>query len=141
MSRRRAAASSAGRACSILSALAGGDQLDEILVALVGLREQHQVIGLGLRAALLEAASLRHVDLAAEDRLESALTGMVVEHDRREHVAVLGHRQRRHLQLDRFVQELVDAAGAVEQRELGMKVKVDEVLHFSIPDWRLVIRC
>ena len=52
---------------------------------------------------------------------------MVVEDDRRKHVAVLGDRERRHLQLRRFVEQLVDAAGAVEQRELGVQMKMDEL--------------
>jgi hypothetical protein len=51
---------------------------------------------------------------------------MVVKDDRREHVPVLGDRQRRHFQLDRFVQQLVDPAGAVEKRELSMKVEMNE---------------
>ena len=84
------------------------------------------MVRLGLRAALVEPAALRDVDLAAEDRLQPALARVVVEDDRREHVAVLGDRQRRHLQLDRFVEQLVDAAGAVEQRELGVQMEMDE---------------
>ena len=156
MSRSRAAASSAGRACStskraghlalqaaaqadqplgvlrqqllvdarpVVEAfrVAGGHQLDQIPVALVGLRQQHQMVRFGLRAALLEPAALRDVDLAAENRLEPALARVVVEDDRREQVAVLGHGERRHLQLDRFVEQLVDPAGAVEERELGVE--------------------
>ena len=59
---------------------------------------------------------------------------MIVKDHRREHVAVLGDRERRHLQLDRFVEQLVDAAGAVEQRELGVQVEVDELSSSAIPD-------
>ena len=36
---------------------------------------------------------------------------------------------RRHLQLGRPIEQLVDAARAVEQRELGVQVQVDEVAH------------
>ena len=87
------------------------------------------MVGLGLRPALLEAAALRHVDLAAENRLDAAGAGVVVEDHRGEHVAVLGDRERRHVELDRFVQQFVDAACAVEERELGVQVQVDEVRH------------
>ena len=119
--------------------VAGRHQLDQVLVALVGLGEQHEVIRLGLRPGLVEPAARRDVDLAAEDRLQPALARVVVEHHRREHVAVLGHGERRHLQLDRFVQQLVDAAGAVEQRELGVEVKMNELVmtdlrSCSLPD-------
>src|SRR5213075_793291 len=106
-------------------------ELDQILVALVGLGEEHEVIRLGLWARLLEAASLRDVDLAAEDRLDAALARMVVKDHRRKHVAVLGHRECGHLQPGRFVQQLVDAARAVKQRELGVKMQVNKLVHAS----------
>ncbi len=61
-----------------------------------------------------------------------ALARLVVEDDRREHVAVLGDRQRRHLQLDRLVEQLLDPARAVEQRVLGVQVQVDELSHVQI---------
>jgi hypothetical protein len=40
---------------------------------------------------------------------------VIVKDHRREHVAVLGHGERRHLQLHRFVQQLIDPARAVEE--------------------------
>ena len=52
---------------------------------------------------------------------------VVVKDDRREQVPVLGHGERRHLQLDRLVEQLVDAARAVEQRELGVQMEMDEI--------------
>ena len=112
--------------------VAGRHQLDQVLVALVGLGEQHQVVRLGLRTALLEPAALGHVDFAAQDRLQPALPRVIVEDHRREHVAVLGHGERRHLQLHRFIEQLVDPAGAVEQRELGVQVKMDELRHYDL---------
>ena len=42
---------------------------------------------------------------------------------------MLGDRDRRHLQLDRLIEQLVDPAGAVEQRELGVQMKMDELSH------------
>ena len=84
------------------------------------------------RAALVAAVAGRDVDLAAEDRLDAALAGRVVEHHRREHVAVLGHRQRRHLQRGGLVEQFVDAAGAVEQRELGVEMEMDELSHRAL---------
>ena len=87
------------------------------------------MVGLGLRPALLEPAALGDVDLAAQDRLDAAGARVIVEDHRREQVAVLGDRKRRHVELDRFVQQLVDAAGAVEERKLRVQVQVDEVRH------------
>ena len=42
---------------------------------------------------------------------------------------MLGDGHRRHLQLRRAVEQLADAAGAVEQRELGVQMQVDELVH------------
>ena len=42
---------------------------------------------------------------------------------------MLGDRDRRHLQLDRLIEQLVDPARAVEQRELGVQMKMDELRH------------
>jgi hypothetical protein len=42
---------------------------------------------------------------------------------------VLGHRERGHLQPGRFVQELVDAARAVEERELRVEMEMYELAH------------
>src|SRR5688572_28200504 len=41
---------------------------------------------------------------------------------------MLGDGQCRHLQPGRLVEELVDPAGAIEERKLGVKMKVNEVL-------------
>ena len=85
--------------------------------------------GLARRAGPVAPVAGRDVDLAAEDRVDAALAGGVVEHHRREHVAVLGDSQRRHLQRRCLIEQLVDAAGAVEQRVLGVQVEVDELTH------------
>ena len=99
------------------------------MISLVGLGQQNEVVRrLTYIAALRQAAAGRDVDLAAENRLHAALFGMVVEDDRREHVAVFGHRQCGHLQARRLVEQLVDAARTVEQGKLGVTMKVNEVL-------------
>ena len=115
--------------------VAGRDELDQVVVPLLGLGEQHQVIGrFARRAALRAPIARRDVDLAAEDRIDPALARLVVKDHRREHVAVLGDRHRRHLQLDRLVEQLLDPARAVEQRILGVQVEVDELSHCNAVD-------
>ena len=84
------------------------------------------VLGRTRIAALVQTTARRDIHLAAENRIQSARARMVVKDHRREHVAVLGDRQRRHLQRDRLIEHLVDAASAVEQRELGVEVQVNE---------------
>ena len=81
------------------------------------------------RAALREPAFRRDIYLAPEDRLDPALPRVIVKDDRRKHVSVFGHRQRGHLHLRRAIEQFVDTAGAVEQRVLSVKMKVDELGH------------
>ncbi len=107
--------------------VARGHQLDQVVVPLQVLRQQYKVIlcRAGHAAAILPIAG-RHVHLASENRVQPACARVVVEDHRREHVPVLGDRDRRHLQLDGLIEQFVDPARAVEQRELGVQVKVDE---------------
>jgi hypothetical protein len=69
------------------------------------------------------------VYLAAEDGLQTPIARVIVKGDRREEVAMLRDRQRWHLQLDRFVEQLLNAARPVEERELSVQMKVDELCH------------
>ncbi len=50
---------------------------------------------------------------------------------------MLGDGERRHAQLLRLVEQLLDAAGAVEQRELRVEVEMDEVAHWAVPRSRI----
>ena len=74
--------------------IAGRDQLDEVVVALERLRQEHQVI---LRlpgiAALGPPVARRDVDFAPQNRLHAARPRVVVEDHGREQIAVLGHRE------------------------------------------------
>ena len=70
--------------------VAGGDQLDEVAIALLVFAEQHQVVvAVGIGAGLV--ALLRDVDFAADDGMDAVGLGRVVELDRAEEVAVIGH--------------------------------------------------
>ena len=55
------------------------------------------------------------------------LAAGVVEGDGPEHVAVVGDGHRLHAEAHALLDQLVDAAGAVEQAVLGVQVQVDEV--------------
>jgi outer membrane protein assembly factor BamB len=57
---------------------------------------------------------------------------MVVKDDRRKHVSVLGDRQGGHLEPGGLIEQLVDTARTIEQRELGVTMKVNEIL---ISNW------
>jgi hypothetical protein len=108
----------------------GGDELDEVVEALVGFSEQDQVVGgFSGRAAPGPAVARRDVHLASDDGLDPAFPRLVVKDDRREHVAVLGDSERRHLQFHRTVEQFLDPARAVQQRVLRMKMQMNEISH------------
>ena len=110
-----------------------GHQLDEVLVPRAITNEDRQMVR-ALVAAVLRAALLppawRHVELAAEDRLDAGLLGRQVEVDCAEEVPVIGERDRREPELLCLLDQLLELCGAVEQAVLGMHVQVDE---FAVP--------
>ncbi len=97
-------------------------ELDQVRVPGVVLREQCEVrVPLGLRLAVLG-----DVDLAAEHRLHAVLLGLLDELNRPGEGAVIGQPDGRHLELGGTRRELGDAARPVENRVLGVDVKVNE---------------
>ena len=70
-------------------------------------------------------ALLRDVHLAADHGMDALRFGGVVELDRAEQVAVIGHGHGGHLLLDDRHQ-LGDFAGAIEQRVIGVAMQVNE---------------
>ena len=118
------------------------DELDEIVIAFQVLGQHDKVPArLELFAALahvLVAVSC-HVHLAAEDRLERLqpfllpclvdILAIIVQLLDAKHVAVVRESQAAHSVLDGFVHHALDARLSVEERVLGVDMKVYEVLH------------
>ena len=78
-------------------------------------------------ALALEAADVgREVGLDADDRLDPGVLGLLVELVGPEHVAVVGHRHRRHPELRRPLGQLRQPRRTVEHGVLGVHVQVDE---------------
>ena len=77
-------------------------------------------------ALLLRAAVVADVDLAAENRLDPCLPGLLVELDGAGERAVVGEPDGGHLELGGAGRERRDAARPVEDRVLGVDVQVDE---------------
>ncbi len=106
-----------------------GDEPAEVPVAGLVHRQHREVEGplVGPPGrCLVEAAAGREVELAADDRLDAGRLPPGVELDRAEEVAVVGHGDRRHLQLDRPLEEGVELVRPVEEAVLGVEVEVDE---------------
>ena len=74
----------------------------------------------------LRAAVVADVDLAAENRLDSDLSGLPIELDSPSKRPVVGEPDSGHLELSGPSRKGRDAAGPVEDRVLGVDVKVDE---------------
>jgi len=117
---------------------AGGEP-EEVVHPLGRLAEQRHVrVGTARRdvvgaavvevdALLLEATDVGgEVGLDADDRLDPRGLGLGVELVGAEHVAVVGHRHRRHAQVGGPLGEVAEAGGAVEHGVLGVDVQVDE---------------
>ena len=108
--------------------VSGRNQFDQVVVTRAVGRQQHQMVGgLARFAAAGQAAAVRNVYLASNDRLDAALAGLVVKGNCRKQVAVLRDGGRRHLQALCLVQQLADAAGAVQQRVLRVQMEMDEL--------------
>src|SRR6185503_455787 len=86
----------------------------------------------GRARGLLFAAATRDVSLATDDWFNPTTLHRVVERDRTEHVAVIGHGTRRHFQFFNAFGERFDLDGAVEKAVVSMKMEVYElaVLHY-----------
>jgi hypothetical protein len=97
-------------------------ELDQVRVTGVRLGQQRQV----RVALLLRATVVGDVDLAADQRLDALLRRLPIELDRPRQRAVVGERNRRHLELRGPRREPWNPARAVEDRVLGVDVEVDE---------------
>ncbi len=115
-------------------------ELHQIAVSGVRFREQRQVVvellaSFSLATGVVEAAAAlwsvearvrRHVRLDANDRRDALRFALRVEVEDPVHVPVVGDRERRLVIGDGRVDEVGDAGRAVEHRELGVLVEVDE---------------
>ena len=102
--------------------IAEGAELDQVRVALVRLGEEREV-----RVALrLHPTVVGDVDLAPDDRLDSALAGLAIQLDDPRQRPVVGERDGRHLEPLRLLHERRNPARPVEDRVLGMDVQMNE---------------
>src|SRR5262245_28478614 len=68
-----------------------------------------------------------NVELAADNRLDSLRQGLVVKVSRAENVAVIGYGNCRHVERFDALHQLLDVAGAIQQRVIGMQVEMNEI--------------
>jgi hypothetical protein len=118
-----------------------GDELDQIVVALEVFAKEDKVIaaaraGLEIVAILagragflsaVEAAALGDIDFATDDGLDVALAGFVEKIGGSEEVAVVRDGHRGHFLSRSLVEELGSFAGSIEETEIGVHVKMNEL--------------
>src|SRR5579863_6128205 len=102
-----------------------GNHLDQVFVAFLVLAEQDEMVVTVAVDARLESL-LGNVHLATDDRMNPLRLRGVVEADRAEEVAMIGHGDSGHFLLCDDFHELIDFARAVEQRIIGVVVEVNE---------------
>ena len=102
---------------------------DQVAIALFVFGQHQQVVVLVVGRVGAMVFGLAHVELAAQDRLDALLLGRVEEVHRPVDVAVVRHRDRLLAQRGHAINELVDVAGAVEQRVFGVQMEVSKFGH------------
>ena len=107
--------------------IAERDELDEVVVPLEVLGQQREVRPVAAPRWLFCSTILDEVDLAANNRLDARFFGRPIEINGTCHRAVVGHRDRRHLELYRTIDEVLDTARTIENRVLGVTVQVDKL--------------
>ena len=121
---------------------AGGNELDQVLIALVRFAEQEKMVapahaGLAVYAVLrngpdllatIEPAPLGHIDLAANDGFYVALVGFVEEICRGKDIAVVRDSHGRHAEARCGVEKLGDLARAVEKTVIRVNVEMNKLL-------------
>ena len=76
----------------------------------------------------LEAAALGNdVGFTADQRFDTKRSGGLIKIDGAKEIPVVGHPQRGHFIVGGFLDEVLDAAGPVEEAVLGVDVQVDEI--------------
>ncbi len=110
----------------------GGGELDEIFVAGVVLCQQAEMMinvasAAGAAGFLFQPAAGRDINLAADDGLDAFFARGLVKINRAVHRAVIGDGERGELQFMRFFHQPVQPAGAIEQRILGVQMKMNKV--------------
>jgi hypothetical protein len=106
---------------------AGRGELDEIAQPLVAARQERQVVA--LVADRVGGQVVAEVGLEAQDRLDPVRLAGLLELHGAVHHAVVRQAQSGLVELGRARREGVDLAGAVEQRVLGVHVKMDRGRH------------
>jgi len=105
----------------------GRDQFNQIVITGCVAHEQSEVIRrLAHRVRSIFVRTRCDVRFAADDRFDAGALCFLVKFNRAVKIAVIGHRDRGHLQFSRFFHQLFYSNSAIEQRILGVEMQVNE---------------
>ena len=100
---------------------------DQVPITFFVFGQHQQVIVFVVGSIGAMVLGLAHVEFAAEDGLDAFLLGSVEEMDRAVDVAMVGHRHGLLAEFRHAIDELVDVAGAVEERVFSVQMEVGEL--------------
>ena len=108
-----------------------GADFDEVLIALIILRQKNQMSQLLLLSPcpLLKPASPGHIDLAADDGLDSLGHAFLVQIHRPVHDPMVRNGQSRLSHILHMGHQFLNAAGAIKQAVFCMHMKMNEWIH------------
>ena len=110
----------------------GGYHLDEVFIACLILAEQDKMVVAVDFVDFIEAGAGGHIDLTADDGLDTCLFCSLIELDTAVHDAVIRDGDGILTTLLDAVHELVDTAGTVQQAVFGMDVEMNEVSPLTV---------
>ena len=117
-----------------------GNQLNQIMVALIIFSQKNQMIITAALALLCEARALRHINLTAENRLDAGLQCRLVKFHRTIHRTVVGDGNAVHPQLLHPLHQFLYLGRAVQKAVFRMNMKMRKrfllpfsFLHFQFP--------
>ena len=111
----------------------GRDHMDEVFVAGHVLAQQDEVaVPFAVDVAALVARMRREVDLAADDRMDALRLAGAVKVDHAVHDAVVGQRTRGLSEVRNTLDQLFDAARAVEQAVFAMHMQMGKWYHLVL---------
>jgi hypothetical protein len=102
---------------------------DEVAVSFFVFRKHQQVVVIiALRVGTV-VFLLTHIQLAAENRLDALLLRSLKKMHSAVNISVVGDRDRGLADVLNALDELVDVAGAIEEREVGVEMQMCELSH------------
>jgi hypothetical protein len=104
--------------------ISGGGKLHEVFVSVAVPGKNDEV---PVPFIAVNPVSGSHIEFAADDGFYARLVRLLIKIDGAEHIAVIGHRHRRHLILFYPFKKIIEPDGSIEKAILGMHMKMNKI--------------